>query len=123
MTTPHKHRDILIAIADGKKIQYQYCNSGWRDCDAAVALTQLGPDYLGKPSYTLRIAPETITVNGVECPKPMQPPYDNNNWIVNIEYGTAYTGQRTSYKLLTFLNQADARTVFDALCKPFKEGV
>ena len=115
MTTPHKHRDILIAIADGKKIQYQYCNSGWRDCDAAVALTQLGPDYLGKPSYTLRIAPETITVNGVECPKPLEQNIHTGNWVSIETNGFLFE--------VSFAEAADARTVFDALCKPFKEGV
>lgn len=116
MNAPHKHANILRALADGKKIQGRLNSSvAWIDVDL-LNLAQ-------EPECQFRIAPETITVNGVEVPKPMQPPYDNNNWIVNIEYGTAYTGQRTSYKLLTFLNQADARTVFDALCKPFKEGV
>lgn len=61
MTTPHKHRDILIAIADGKKIQYQYLSPEWKDCTPELALSQLAPDYHSKPSYTLRIAPETIT--------------------------------------------------------------
>ena len=120
MTTPHPHAYILRAIADGKQIQYQYCGSEWKDCDPELVLTQLGLDYHSKPSYTLRIAPETITVNGVECPKPVPYPHDRTNWIVVVEYGTAYTGQRSESVMHTFATEADAKTVFDALCKPFK---
>jgi hypothetical protein len=117
MTTPHPHAEILRAIADGKQAQIRN-DDHWDTVDASVALYHLGQ------GFTVRIAPETITVNGVECPENMPAPYDHTNWIVNIEYGTAYTGQRTSCRLLTFDNQADAKTVYDALCKPFlKEGV
>ncbi len=84
MTTPHKHRDILIAIADGKKIQYQYLSPEWKDCTPELALSQLAPDYHSKPSYTLRIAPETITVNGVVCPKDSANNV-NSNFAIGIE--------------------------------------
>ncbi len=117
MTTPHKHRDILIAIADGKKIQYQYLSPEWKDCTPELALSQLAPDYHSKPSYTLRIAPETITVNGVVCPKDSANNV-NSNFAIGIECRWNHTNE-----LLWYATEADARTVFDALCKPFKEGV
>jgi len=119
MTTPHKHADILRAIADGKKIQYQYLSPEWKDCTPELALSQLAPDYHSKPSYTLRIAPETIVVNGVECPKDRKFDVDRQNYKVRIELSTTH-GPITN---LYFDTEADAKTVYDALCKPFKEGV
>ena len=116
MTTPHKHRDILIAIADGKKIQYQYLSPEWKDCTPELALSQLAPDYHSKPSYTLRIAPETVLVNGVTCPKPVVKP-NAVACVISIVLGG------TNINQYAFATEADARTVFDALCKPFKEGV
>ena len=66
----HPYADILIAIAEGKEIQYQYCSAYWRDMEHGRLLKHLAYDAQDKPAYTFRIKPATITINGVECEAP-----------------------------------------------------
>lgn len=111
MNAPHKHADILRAIADGKKIEcriYQSKRVGnWREANLQDVCNNPG-------DMEYRIAPETVTVNGVECPKPNQ---ESKCYWVTI---ARTNGHRETYR---FDTESDARTVFDALCKPFKDGV
>lgn len=115
MTTPHPHAEILRAIADGKAIQKKYIGQDWTDCPVAVALTTIGPDYPCKPAYQLRVKPDAITVNRVECPKPLEQNIHTGSWISIETNGHLFK--------ISFAKAADAKTVYDALCKPFKEGV
>ena len=121
MNAPHKHAEILRAIADGKKIECRINHRGHHGVWLEANLHDVCNDP-GDMEY--RIAPETITVNGVECPKPKTTgePYPNKAWTLSIrvrnEDDTCFDTE-----VYVFKNAADARTVFDALCKPFKEGV
>lgn len=83
MTTPHPQADLLRAIADGKQMQeldFTGINhpGNWCDCDADRALNRISRDV----EQYVRIKPETVTINGIECPAPMrvapaaQPPAD-----------------------------------------------
>lgn len=114
--TEHKHAAILRAIADGKKLQYQH-QTGWQDVVADDIFMSAYKFELGK----LRIAPETVLINGVECPKPIRytaPVRKFVPWCVFIHI-TGEDGTQFEYT-----SEADARTVFDALILPFKqEGV
>ena len=72
MTTPHPQADLLRAIADGKQMQeldFPGINhpGNWCDCDADRALNRISR---GVEQY-VRIKPETVTINGIECPAPM----------------------------------------------------
>lgn len=116
MTTPHPQAELLRAIADGKQMQ-RHSNDEWLNCTAEAALNRLA---LG---MSLRIKPDTITVNGVEVPKPLGHPFDGGKWIISIQLGehksTACNGE-----VIICKDYTDARTVFDALILPFKsEGV
>lgn len=110
--TEHKHADILRAIADGKKMQAKD-GDDWIDITGSTAI-----NYLSVGGF-VRITPETIVVNGVECPKDRKFDVDKQNYKVRIELSTTH-GPITN---LYFDTEEDARTVFDSLCKPFKEGV
>ena len=73
MTTPHPNADLLRAIADGKQMQeldFTGINhpGNWCDCDADRALNRISR---GVEQY-VRIKPETVTINGIECPAPMR---------------------------------------------------
>jgi hypothetical protein len=50
----HKHHDVLIAIAEGKEIEYYSSTFGWLDCDP-----QFNQDPLNYPNGEYRIKPET----------------------------------------------------------------
>lgn len=73
MTTPHHQADLLRAIADGKQMQeldFTGINhpGNWCDCDADRALNRISR---GVEQY-VRIKPETVTINSIECPAPMR---------------------------------------------------
>ncbi len=112
MTTPHPHADILRALADGKKVELLTPQGDWKE----TGLTQVA----NYPATTFRIAPETISVNGVECPKPEPEHQSGCSARVRIHLDNC---ESPADEYFYFDSQADARTVFDALCKPFKEGV
>lgn len=117
MTTPHPRSDLLKAIADGKKIEYRDKNSSfdgrWFTATLKTVATDIGV-------HEFRIAPETILVNGVEVPKPSE---KSTAYQVVMQFCN-YNSSPTSKCISTWFDtEADARTVFDALCKPFKEGV
>ena len=106
MTTQHPLAKYLHAYANGEKVE-QRPNQSWPW--ARVTLR----DFADAPTAEYRIAPETITVNGVECPKPATV----GSFGVRIDSGTG--GTTTFY----FGSEDDRRAIYDALCKPFKEGV
>lgn len=73
MTTPHPAADLLRAIADGRQMQeldFPGINhpGNWCDCDADRALNRISR---GVEQY-VRIKPDTVTINGIECPAPMR---------------------------------------------------
>lgn len=107
MSTPHKDADKLRAIAGGKQMQV-YGNNGnpWVDASPDRALVAI---CAGEPC---RIKPLTITVNGVECPKPSTK--SGRNWV-SI---TCANGRESIY---CFDPMEDAIEVYEALIKPFKE--
>ena len=112
MTTPHKHADILRAIADGKKIEVKGIIDG-RWCSASLHVLANSPS-----DTEFRIVPETVTINGVECPKPKQGKVTAPYGAITIVLHDSFDSEQ-----IYFATKADARTVFDALCLPFKDGV
>jgi hypothetical protein len=49
----HKHHDVLIAIAEGKEIQYYSDVFYWQDCNP-----EYDPDPITHPNTNFRIKPE-----------------------------------------------------------------
>ena len=115
MNAPHLHADILRALADGKKIEcriQQHVYTGdWRKGNLQDVCNNPG-------DLEFRIAPETVLINGVECPKPGH--QNGNHSRIRLSIENCMEPEARSYY---YANGTDARTVFDALCKPFKEGV
>jgi hypothetical protein len=121
MTQPHKHADILRAIADGKKIQLRHTPSAlteWQDCPPDRFFWAVN-HYKDKEGCEYRIAPETIVVNGVEVPLPLSigPNQPIPSYRVAVLVGGGFGPDSTQ---LYYATEADARTVFQALIKPFK---
>ena len=69
MTTPHPQADLLRAIADGRQMQGRLPEDGcdWFDIYPDQAIGAIASDY----SMKVRIKPDTVTINGIECPAPM----------------------------------------------------
>lgn len=107
---PHQHADILRAIADGKKIQ-MFEKGVWYDAGLRNFAS-----YCGRTEF--RIAPETITINEVECPKPMPNDDSRPSYRVAVIVGNGCGPDSTQ---IYYATEADARKVYEALIKPFKE--
>lgn len=124
MTTPYPHADILRAIAEGKQIQWQDPRGNWRNTAPGDVLLTIGA--CGPARF--RIAPETVLVNGVECPKNADDTI-GNPWTVCVVLRSDPVNLLVPFRYekeveqFWYATEVDARTVFDALCKPFKEGV
>ena len=118
--TEHKHADILRAIAEGKDIQYRYLTGEWVGATHETIMQRMLNDVGTHGENQFRIAPETVMVNGVECQKPTSDISGGPN--VSIMYSPG-AGCYVSGENFSFVTDYDARTVYDALCKPFREVV
>lgn len=67
--SPHPQSEILIAIANGERIQALTDESGgmWFDTASPLGL-------IGDPKYKLRVKPDVIIVNKIEFKRPCQAP-------------------------------------------------
>ena len=109
MTTPHKHADILRAIADGKEIEYSTEAGYWSKADLGILFRN--------PGCLFRIKPETITINGVECPAPVK----QNGCLPRVSISFRGVPGDDGDLAFYFACSADAARVFNALVKPFEE--
>lgn len=65
----HPYADILIAIAEGKEIQWQMSNGKWAHQSPEGTLAEICSNAYDPERY--RIKPATILINGVECEAPV----------------------------------------------------
>ena len=65
----HPYADILIAIAEGKEIQWNKSQGGWDTQSAEDTLHEIIHGEYSPERY--RIKPDTILINGVECDAPV----------------------------------------------------
>jgi hypothetical protein len=68
----HPYKDILIAIANGEKVQWQSPTGSWIDSDASDVLCDVA--HPSEPFDVYRIKPKTININGHEIPEPVREP-------------------------------------------------
>lgn len=113
MTTPHPQADLLRAIADGKQMQeldFPGINhpGNWCDCDADRALNRISR---GVEQY-VRIKPETVLINGIECNAPMRVEPEMGSW-----YYTPTPTNEAKFTLWAWLNDASGQRLFaEGLC-------
>lgn len=109
----HPYADILIAIAEGKEIQYSHLGNTWKCASAEDILQRILNQRNGAPENSFRIKPATITINGVVCEVPVPRFRDGCSLSVN--------GMFTETFWFTTPEARDA--AFAALIKPFGEVV
>ena len=113
MTTPHPHADLLRAIADGKQMQQDrtYTDSTepkWTDCSSVRALYLISCE----ESDLVRIKPDTVTINGIECNAPMRVEPEMGSW-----YYTPTPTNEAKFTLWAWLNDASGQRLFaEGLC-------
>ena len=93
MTKAHKHKDLIIAWANGETIQFW--GYGWIDV--------LEPNFNSDAKF--RVKPKTISINGIEVPTPEQqklsegtryyvPCLEADDWINWYEWSDASIDKR-----------------------------
>lgn len=132
----HKYAQVLRWIADGERIQH-WCideisaKKKWRDCDNEKLIEFASKGTLDDCLSNFRLAPRTVTVNGVECvaPETVAPAYGATIYVANPLGGNWYAGswwnrcQAHEMQLargLVFLCQEHAVAYAKAMCN-YKE--
>lgn len=111
-TVPHKYAEVLEWVAQGESIQVNL-GMGWVKCTDIFVLECIGKDYTtvtAPQPHSFRVTPETMTINGVECPTTTN---SLTGPFVSI-------GINSTARYMRFDSKEDAKKVFDALCKPFR---
>lgn len=85
----HKYAQVLRWIADGKTVQWQDSNGVLHDQDPNQALKEIA--YRDWHPDRYRLAPDTITINGIEIEAPFAPAPGQECWAFNMQgHVTAY---------------------------------
>jgi len=106
----HNYADILIAIAQGKDIEFKN-DCDWNLLDINDTLKYIST---GDTKHEFRVAQPKVRVNGVTCNAPSAGAHEI--CIETYSYGDCY-----KQTLVSFENTEDRNTVYEALIKPFKE--
>lgn len=112
-TVPHKYAEVLEWVAQGESIQVNL-GMGWVKCTDIFVLECIGKDYTtvtAPQPHSFRVTPETMTINGVECPVPCS---SRSSYSVFI-------GTNNTSRAIRFESDEDAEKVFNALYKPFTD--
>jgi len=115
MTTPHKHAEVLRAIADGQqKFQRRgFDASGdWVDIPMNAVLSTIA-NYPDK--CELRVAPDTIKIGKREVERPSGRGPDGRWFQVAIDAGEM--GGAEYYKVFDFQTEKACRAFYDALAE------
>lgn len=106
----HPYAEILIAIAEGKEIQWQDSDGVWLNEPVSCVLMEIySPEY---SPQRYRIKPATITINGVDCEAPLTGAEGSSHWIKI---------QTFTKDLFMHFNSDEARdAAYAALIKPFE---
>lgn len=110
MTTPHPNANMLRAIADGKQMQGRLTADGcdWFDIYPDQAIGAIASGY----SMKVRIKPETVLINGIECNAPMRVEPEMGSW-----YYTPTPTNEAKFTLWAWLNDASGQRLFaEGLC-------
>jgi hypothetical protein len=85
MTQRHKHADLIIAWANGAKIQFQNsCSGGWRD--------SVNPNWVLHNAYRIKPKPDVVLYGRVDLKEsslliPGRGPFDNIKYTFDGETG------------------------------------
>ena len=106
----HPYADILIAIAEGKEVQWQMSNGKWAHQSPEGTLAEICSNAYDPERY--RIKPATITINGVVCEGFVEG--RETDYLIRIDAGS------TGVKRLLFDSITARDAAYAALIKPFE---
>lgn len=104
----HPHADILHAIAEGRDVQIrEISDDTWESCQPNLFFANMNA---GRRQYEYRVKPQTILINGQECPAPDP---ENGDYILHISAG------KSNSVVAAFCSEADRNKAYAALIRPF----
>ena len=77
--TPHPNADILLAIAEGKQLQYAITNGKWVDINSANVLRWISEEN-NEACSGIRVKPSTIRIGSYDVPEPMRVAPEDETW-------------------------------------------
>ena len=132
MTNLISGKEAMIALANGKEVEY------WCETDPSIqkrwtpikALSDYKLSYFleNKPRFEFRLKPRTITINGIEVPKPQKDSPKKGDDVFTLDF-TKNVGGFTSWKCQNSINtfsrewwrtEEEIKQVVAALRKVFK---
>jgi hypothetical protein len=127
----HKYAQVLRWIADGEAVQVQLSNGSWANEDSSDLLIAVA-DGNAYHADRYRLAPRTVTVNGVECvaPEKVAPgigvrfyvPYPTlKKWCADSYWEIEEWQSDLLTRGLVFLQEDHAIAYAKAMCN-YKEG-
>ena len=132
MTTPHPNADLLRDIADGRQTQKEILDGASRrfvNCSAKRALQMIAKGC----AQFIRIKPETVLINGIECNAPMRVEPEMGSWyyaptptrevkFIRWSWSNDASDQRFFAEGLCFATAEDAAAAAWAMIAPLKGG-
>lgn len=88
MAERHKHADVIIAWANGQKVQFKNNLGHWVDYPLSI----MGTPSFHDPHSNWRIKPRTIKIGDMEVPEPLRemPSDDTTYYYVDTGYQDLY---------------------------------
>ena len=114
--TPHPNADILLAIAEGKQLQYAITNGKWVDINSANVLRWISEENNNEACSGIRVKPSTIRIGDYDVPEPMRVPPKDETW-----YYVASNEQSRAVRYLWENCEYDKRMLKSGLCHSTKE--
>jgi len=118
----NSRKEALIALANGEKVKYKEVSGTWRDASLLTVNTILNFD---DGCLLFRLAPRTITLNGIKVPAPAEDKdyHHQGIWILNSlepkEYGYVVLDITDELPRYWWKSEEEIKQVVAALCQVF----
>lgn len=89
MTKLISGKEALIALANGQDVEYMDTSNTFKSLGWGNAFG-LETNLFFSDRFKFRLAPRTITINGIEVPAPFKPKEGDLYWYISPEYTNGY---------------------------------
>ena len=114
-------KEALIALANGEVVEF--CDRDvWDSVGEMIVI-----DHFMNDKFKFRLKPHTISINGIEVPKPFEPKAgdDCRCYYINTSNKTGYHWYRSSHHIagrIAWRTEEEIKQVVEALQSIFKGG-